>query len=66
LRQVRKSHLAADVSFGDPDAVAELADREMLDAILASCQYLHVKVNRILGYIEDDGEEEEENGEPER
>ena len=42
----------------------ELADSEMLDAILNSCVYLHVKLDRILGYIEDDGEEEEENGEP--
>jgi hypothetical protein len=38
----------------------ELTDREVLDAILTSCQYAHVKLDRILDWIEDDGEEEED------
>ena len=38
--------------------MAEMADRETLDAILISCQYLHVKLDRILGYIDGDGEDE--------
>jgi hypothetical protein len=41
--------------------MAELKDRDVLETILSSCQYLHVKLDRILGYI--DGEEEEEDDE---
>jgi hypothetical protein len=40
--------------------VAELPDSEVLDAILISCQYAHVKLDRILESLEDDGEEEED------
>lgn len=40
--------------------MAELADREILDAILTSCQYVHVKLDRILNFLDDDGEEEED------
>jgi hypothetical protein len=32
---------------------------EALDAILISCQYLHVKLDRILEFFGDDGEEED-------
>ena len=39
--------------------MAEFNDRELMLAIRGSCQYLHVKLDRILRYIEDDGEEEE-------
>ena len=40
--------------------MAGLEDHEVLMGILTSCQYLHVKLDRILRYIEDDGEEEED------
>ena len=40
--------------------MAARSDGEALDAILISCQYLHVKLDRILRYIEDDGQEEED------
>jgi hypothetical protein len=46
--------------FGRVGAMSARSDDEALDAILISCQYLHVKLDRILRYIEDDGEEEEE------
>jgi hypothetical protein len=39
---------------------AELTDREVLDAILTSCQYVHVKLDQILEFFGDDGEEEED------
>lgn len=38
----------------------ELPDGEVLDAILISCQYVHVKLDRILEFFGDDGEEEED------
>jgi hypothetical protein len=59
-RRVPKSHLAVGSNFGESGAAAEMRDSEMLDAILASCQYLHAKLDRILGYTEGDGEEEDE------
>jgi hypothetical protein len=37
-----------------------MADNEALAAILISCQYLHLKLDRILGYIDDDGQEEDD------
>ena len=40
--------------------MAELEDHEVLMGILTSCQYLHVKLDRILGYIDGYGEEEED------
>ena len=46
------------VGLGEAPVMAELPDGEVLDAILLSCQYLHLKLDRILGYI--DGEEEDE------
>jgi hypothetical protein len=36
------------------------SDGEILDAILISCQYVHVKLDRILDFLEDDGQEEED------
>ena len=39
--------------------MAELSDGEVLDAILISSQYVHVKLDRILEFFGDDGEEEE-------
>jgi hypothetical protein len=40
--------------------MTEFTDRELLDAILTSCQYVHVKLDQILEIFGDDGEEEEE------
>ncbi|HXH96095.1 MAG TPA: hypothetical protein VNH40_02700 [Gaiellaceae bacterium] len=40
--------------------MAELPDSEVLDAILMSCQYVHVKLDRILDFLDDDGEAEED------
>ncbi len=40
--------------------MAEFTDREILEGILTSCQYLHVKLDRILGYIDGYGEEEDD------
>jgi len=37
-----------------------LDDRETLEAILTSVQYLHVKLDHILDLLGDDGEEEED------
>jgi len=36
------------------------SDSEVLDAILISCRYLHVKLDQILEILGDDGEEEED------
>ena len=41
-------------------SVAELSDSEVLDAILISCQYVHVKLDQILEIFGDDGQEEED------
>ena len=38
----------------------ELTDREVLEAILTSCQYTHMKLDQILELFSDDGEEEDE------
>jgi hypothetical protein len=38
----------------------ELGDREMLRAILGSAQYAHLKLDRIIDLLEEDGEEEED------
>jgi hypothetical protein len=57
---VRKSRLAQGGSSAHADGVAEFPDGEVLDAILISCQYAHVKLDRILDFLEDDGEEEED------
>jgi hypothetical protein len=43
-------------AFGVP----ELTDREVLEAILTSCQYVHVKLDQILDLFGEDGEEEDE------
>jgi hypothetical protein len=59
-RRVRKSHLAARKRFEQASFVAELSDGETLDAILISCQYAHVKLGRILDFLEENGEEEED------
>jgi hypothetical protein len=40
--------------------MAARSDSEALDAILISCQYLHVKLDQILEFFGDDGEEEED------
>jgi hypothetical protein len=40
--------------------MARSNDREVLHAILTSCQYLHVKLNQILDLLGEDGEEEED------
>jgi hypothetical protein len=42
------------------DDVPELADREVLEAILTSCHCVHVKLDHILEYFGEDGEEEED------
>jgi hypothetical protein len=59
-RQVRNGHLAKRQRRSHAGEVAELTDREVLDAILTSCQYVHVKLDQILEFFGDDGEEEEE------
>jgi hypothetical protein len=48
------------VSHRHASDVPELTDREVLDAILTSCQYVHVKLDNILEFFGDDGEEEED------
>jgi hypothetical protein len=40
--------------------VPELTDREVLEAILTSCQYVHVKVDQVLELFGEHGEEEDE------
>jgi hypothetical protein len=40
--------------------VPELTDREVLEAILTSCRYVHVKLDHVLEYLGEDGEEEED------
>jgi hypothetical protein len=42
------------------DGMAERSDGEVLDAILSSCQYVHVKLDQLLELVGDDGEEEED------
>ena len=59
-RQVRKCHLAERVGRRHADDVPELTDREVLEAILTSSQYVHVKLDHILEYFGEDGEEEED------
>ncbi|HEY2310959.1 MAG TPA: hypothetical protein VGH46_07585 [Gaiellaceae bacterium] len=59
-RRVRKSHLAPREKLDQAGGVAEPSDSEALDAILISCQYAHVKLGRILDFLEDYGEEEED------
>ena len=56
-RQVPNGHLADRERLVHAFVVAGLSDSEALDAILISCQYLHVKLDELLG---DDGEEEED------
>jgi hypothetical protein len=60
LRQVRKGHLAQREQPDQSVVVAARSDSEVLDAILISCQYIHVKFDRILEVFGDDGEEEED------
>jgi len=43
--------------------VDELDEREVLDAILASVQNAHVKLDLIMEMLREDGEEEEEDTE---
>lgn len=43
--------------------MAEPSDREIIDAILMSCQYGHTKLDRIIDFLESYGEEEEEDDE---
>jgi hypothetical protein len=57
---VRNGHFAEQVSDRQAAEVPELTDREVLDAILTSCQYVHVKLDQILEFFGDDGEEEED------
>ena len=38
--------------------MAELTEREMLEAILGSAQYAQVKLDQIRDVLEEDGEEE--------
>jgi hypothetical protein len=57
---VRKSHLAALDRRRHAGQMPEPTDRELIDAILNSCQYLHVKLDHILEYFGEDGEEEED------
>jgi hypothetical protein len=38
----------------------ELTEREMLEAILGSAQYAHVKLDQILYLLGEDGEAEED------
>ncbi|MGH2934343.1 MAG: hypothetical protein ACRDL2_07500 [Gaiellaceae bacterium] len=38
----------------------EFSERDMLDAVLTSIQYVHVKLDHILDILGDDGEEEED------
>jgi hypothetical protein len=38
--------------------IEELTEREMLEAILGSVQYAHVKLDHIRDLLEEDGEEE--------
>jgi hypothetical protein len=38
----------------------ELTDREVLEAILTSSQYMHVKLDQTLELFGEDGEEEDE------
>jgi hypothetical protein len=53
-------HLAPQIRRRDRFAVDELDEREVLDAILASAQYAHVKLDQILDLLGEDGEEEED------
>jgi hypothetical protein len=59
-RQGRTSHLAERELLDQGGVVAEPSDSEALDAILICCQYAHVRLDRILDFLEDDGEEEED------
>jgi hypothetical protein len=59
-RQVGKSHLADRHGRRHAGDVPELTDREVLDAILTSCQYVHLKLDHILEFFGEDGEEEED------
>ncbi|HEY2742675.1 MAG TPA: hypothetical protein VGI69_10925 [Gaiellaceae bacterium] len=40
--------------------MAELTDLDVLEAILTSCQYAHVKLDQILEIFGEDGKEEDE------
>ena len=59
-RWVRKSHLAALDRHRQAGGVPELTDREVLEAILTCCQYVHVKLDHILEFFGENGEEEED------
>jgi hypothetical protein len=59
-RRVPKSRLAEREPGQQSVGMAERSDGEVLDAILISCQYLHVKLDQILELFGDDGEEEED------
>jgi hypothetical protein len=59
-RQVPGGHLAERIGHRHADGVPELTDREVLEAILTSSQYVHVKLDHILEYFGEDGEEEED------
>ena len=57
---VANGHLAGRYSCRHSDGVPELTDREVLEAILTSCQYVHVKLDYVLEFFGEDGEEEED------
>ena len=58
--QVRNGHLAERGDDRHAGDVPEWTDREVLEAILTSCQYVHVKLDHILEFFGEDGEEEED------
>jgi hypothetical protein len=43
----------------EAETVEELTDRRVLQAILGSVQYAHVKLDQILEMLREDGEEED-------
>jgi hypothetical protein len=58
---VPNGHLAAPTLADQSAEVAEeLSEREMLEAILGSAQYAHVKLDQILYLLGEDGEAEED------
>lgn len=59
-RQVPGNHLARGGRRDQSVVMAEGSDSEVLDAILISCQYLHVKLDQILEIFGNDGQEEDE------
>jgi hypothetical protein len=59
-RTVLIGHLAAAARHGQGFVMPDLTDREVLEAILTSCQHVHVKLDQILDLFGEDGEEEDE------